>query len=31
MLDQGKLLAQGSPQEVASNKAVQEAYLGKAK
>jgi branched-chain amino acid transport system ATP-binding protein len=30
VLDQGKLLAQGTPKEVASNEAVQAAYLGKA-
>ena len=30
VLDQGMLLAEGSPQEIASNAAVQAAYLGKA-
>jgi branched-chain amino acid transport system ATP-binding protein len=30
VLDQGKLLAEGTPQEIASNDAVQAAYLGKA-
>jgi branched-chain amino acid transport system ATP-binding protein len=30
VLDQGALLAQGSPQEIAANEAVQAAYLGKA-
>jgi branched-chain amino acid transport system ATP-binding protein len=30
VLDQGRLLAQGVPQEVAANEAVQAAYLGKA-
>ena len=30
VLDQGRVLAQGSPQEVAANEAVQAAYLGKA-
>jgi len=30
VLDQGKLLAEGSPQEIAANDAVQAAYLGKA-
>jgi branched-chain amino acid transport system ATP-binding protein len=30
VLDQGSLLAQGSPQEIAANEAVQAAYLGKA-
>jgi branched-chain amino acid transport system ATP-binding protein len=29
VLDQGALLAEGSPQEIAANAAVQEAYLGK--
>jgi branched-chain amino acid transport system ATP-binding protein len=29
VLDQGALLAEGSPQEIAANTAVQEAYLGK--
>ena len=30
VLDQGGLLAQGTPQEIAANEAVQSAYLGKA-
>ena len=30
VLDQGSLLAEGTPQEIASNEAVQAAYLGKA-
>ncbi len=30
VLDQGSLLAEGSPQEIAANAAVQQAYLGKA-
>jgi branched-chain amino acid transport system ATP-binding protein len=30
VLDQGKLLAEGTSQEIAANKAVQAAYLGKA-
>ena len=30
VLDQGRLLAEGTPQEIASNEAVQGAYLGKA-
>ncbi|MGO4869559.1 MAG: ABC transporter ATP-binding protein [Roseiarcus sp.] len=30
VLDQGRLLAEGSPQEIAANAAVQQAYLGKA-
>jgi len=30
VLDQGRLLAEGSPQEIAINAAVQQAYLGKA-
>ena len=30
VLDQGKLLADGTPQEIATNEAVQTAYLGKA-
>jgi branched-chain amino acid transport system ATP-binding protein len=30
VLDQGRVLAQGSPQEIAANEAVQAAYLGKA-
>ena len=30
VLDQGKLLADGTPQEIAANDAVQTAYLGKA-
>jgi branched-chain amino acid transport system ATP-binding protein len=30
VLDQGRLLAEGNPQEIASNEAVQAAYLGKA-
>ena len=30
VLDQGKMLAQGTPQEIAANEAVQAAYLGKA-
>ena len=30
VLDQGSLLAEGSPQEIAANEAVQAAYLGKA-
>ncbi|MFM0732667.1 hypothetical protein PQQ52_19490 [Paraburkholderia sediminicola] len=28
MLDQGNLLAEGSPEEIASNKDVQTSYLG---
>jgi ABC-type branched-subunit amino acid transport system ATPase component len=28
VLDQGKFLAEGSPDEIAANKAVQTAYLG---
>ncbi len=30
VLDQGKFLAEGTPQEIAANEAVQTAYLGKA-
>jgi branched-chain amino acid transport system ATP-binding protein len=30
VLDQGKFLAEGTPQEIAANEAVQAAYLGKA-
>jgi len=30
VLDQGTVLAQGTPQEIAANEAVQAAYLGKA-
>ena len=30
VLDQGAVLAQGTPQEIAANEAVQAAYLGKA-
>jgi len=30
VLDQGKFLAEGTPQEIAENKAVQTAYLGQA-
>jgi len=30
VLDQGKFLADGTPKEIASNKAVQTAYLGQA-
>ena len=30
VLDQGAMLAQGTPQEIAANEAVQAAYLGKA-
>src|SRR5512140_2970089 len=30
VLDQGNLLAEGTPQEIASNESVQAAYLGKA-
>ena len=30
VLGQGKLLAEGTPQEIAANEAVQTAYLGKA-
>ena len=30
VLDQGRVLAQGSPEEIAANEAVQVAYLGKA-
>ena len=30
LLDQGKFLAEGTPQEIAENKAVQTAYLGQA-
>jgi branched-chain amino acid transport system ATP-binding protein len=30
VLDQGRMLAQGTPKDIASNEAVQAAYLGKA-
>jgi branched-chain amino acid transport system ATP-binding protein len=30
VLDQGKFLADGTPDEIAANEAVQTAYLGKA-
>ncbi len=30
VLDQGRLLAEGTPQDIAANEAVQSAYLGKA-
>jgi len=30
VLDQGSFLAEGTPQEIAANEAVQTAYLGKA-
>ena len=30
VLDRGRLLAEGTPQSIAANTAVQEAYLGKA-
>jgi branched-chain amino acid transport system ATP-binding protein len=30
VLDQGKFLAEGTPQDIAANKAVQTAYLGQA-
>jgi branched-chain amino acid transport system ATP-binding protein len=30
VLDQGSLLAEGTPEEIATNEAVQSAYLGKA-
>jgi branched-chain amino acid transport system ATP-binding protein len=30
VLDQGKMLAQGTPQEIAANETVQAAYLGNA-